>query len=112
MAECGECTLCCTLLPIEWLGKPADVICEHCDKGCMIHETKHHECASFECSWLQSGVDNPDLRPDRCGVIFEKVDDSTFFGTVVPGGKVSDAARRQMNSFVEQGYTVRLSEQI
>ena len=110
--QCGECTLCCTLLPIEWLDKPAGETCVHCDGGCLIHDTKHHECASFECSWLQSNVDNPDLRPDRCGVIFEKSGDGEFFGTVVPGGKVTQMARSQMQNFVAQGYSVRLSEQV
>ena len=112
MSGCGECTACCTLLPIEWLDKPANVTCTHCDKGCLIHDTKHYECSSFECSWLQSNVDNDNLRPDRCGVIFEKIDDHTFYGNVIPGGKVSNTARKQMQNFVEQGYTVRLSEAI
>ena len=99
-------------MPIEWLDKPAKTPCIHCDAGCLIHDKKHFECASFECAWLQSGVDNDNLRPDKCGVIFEKVDDATFFGTVAPGAKVSDTARKQMQEFVKQGYTVRLSEQI
>ena len=110
--ECGECTLCCSLLPIEWLDKPANTPCIHCDAGCLIHDTKHYECSSFECSWLQSGVDNPELRPDKCGVIFEKVDDKTFYGNIIPDKGVSDLARKQMQSFVEQGYVVKLSEPI
>ena len=112
MAVCGECTLCCDLLPVKWLDKPANTTCVHCDKGCLIHETKEEECVSFECSWLQSNVDNDQLRPDRCGVVFEKVDDKTFYGNVVLGGKISDLARRQMQNFVDQGYTVRLSEHV
>lgn len=112
MNECGECTACCTLLPIEWLDKPADTTCVHCDAGCLIHDTKHYECSSFECSWLQSNVDSPELRPDKCGVVFEKVDDTTFYGNVDPKMKVSDLALKQMMNFVNQGYVVRLSEQV
>lgn len=112
MNQCGDCTLCCELLPIKWLDKPANTPCINCVAGCLIHNTKDPECDGFECAWLQSGVDNDDLRPDKCGVIFEKTDNGEFFGTVVPGGKISDMARRQMNNFVDQGYTVRLSEQV
>lgn len=106
--QCGECTACCTLLPIKWLKKPAGTDCVHCDKGCLIHETKDFECSSFECSWLQSGVDNPELRPDRCGVIFERLDDTTFYGTLAEN--VTDLARKQAQSFTQQGYTVYLSD--
>ena len=109
--ECGDCTLCCTLLPIKALGKPANMTCVHCDRGCSIHESKPFECHSFDCSWRQSGVDNDDLRPDKCGVVFEKTDKSTVFGNVSPGG-VSNLARRQVQDFIKQGYTVRLSESI
>ena len=112
MNECGECTACCIVLPIKWLDKPANMPCIHCDAGCLIHDTKDYECSSFECSWLQSGVDNDGLRPDRCGIVFEKVDDDTFYGNVISGRKISDTARKQMQSFVEQGYTVRLSEAV
>ena len=110
--QCGECTLCCTLLPVKWMDKPAGEDCVHCDGGCLIHETKPAECSDFECSWLQSNVDNDELRPDRCGVVFEKVDDTEFYGNVVPGGKVTEMALSQMRNFIAQGYTVRLSEQV
>ena len=109
---CGECTLCCTLLPIEWLDKPASTTCVHCDAGCLIHDTKDSECTSFECSWLQSNVDNPQLRPDKSGIVFEKTDDNAFYGNIVPGEKITDTARRQIHSFVAQGYVVRLSETV
>jgi len=112
MNACGECTACCTLLPIKWLDKPAGTDCVHCDGGCLIHDTKHFECSSFECSWLQSGVDNPALRPDRCGVIFEKVNDTTFFGTISAAGKANNVARRQVENFISQGYTVELAEAV
>jgi hypothetical protein len=45
-------------------------------------------------------------------VIFEKSGDGEFFGTVVPGGKVTEMALSQMRNFMAQGFTVRLSEQV
>lgn len=112
MNQCGECTVCCTLLPVKWLNKPAGESCIHCQGGCTIHDVKPAECSDFECAWLQSNVDNPDLRPDRCGIIFEKTTDGDMFGTVVSSERVSDTARRQLHDFVAQGYTVRLTEQV
>lgn len=112
MNKCGECTLCCELLPIKWLGKPMNTPCIHCDAGCLIHDTKDPECSGFDCMWRESGIDNDKLRPDRCGVVFEKTDDDNIYGNVRPGGNVSDAARMQMKAFVAQGYTLRLSEQV
>lgn len=112
MNKCGDCTLCCDLLPVKWLDKPAGESCVHCQGGCLIHDTKPAECSGFECAWLQSNVDNQNLRPDRCGIVFEKTKGGEFFGTVIHSGKVSEAALRQLHNFVGQGYTVRLSEQV
>lgn len=110
--ECGECTLCCFLLPIKWLDKPENTPCIHCDKGCLIHETKDFECSNFECSWLQSGVRNDALRPDKCGIIFEMMDENTFYGTINPETGITEMARKQLNDFSRQGYTIRLSQAV
>jgi len=60
--------------------------------------------------WRDSRIDNEELRPDRCGVVFEKTNDANIYGNV-DLGRVTDVALRQMRDFVQQGFTVRLSEQ-
>lgn len=110
--ECGSCTACCYAFPVKWMDKPMNTACQYCDNGCTIQSTKPDECRDFDCSWRQSNVDNPKLRPDRCGIIFEKTKDDEFFGTVIEGGTVTEAARRQLQSFSRQGYTIRLSEEV
>ena len=97
---------------MKWLNKAAGEDCVHCQDGCLIHETKEKECRGFEWAWLQSNVDNPELRPDRCGIVFEKTVDDEMFGTVAPDREISDAARKQLQNFVDQGYVVRLTEQV
>jgi hypothetical protein len=51
-------------------------------------------------------VAHPGLRPDRCGVVFEKVADAFFLGTAVESFQMTSILRRQIASFVGQGYSV------
>jgi len=106
---CGECTACCTAFYVKWLDKPAQTPCIHCNGGCDIHDSKDFECDNFECAYIQSGVDNEQLRPDKCGVIFEKIADDTFLATPVKGLEITEAARNQMASFTSQGFKVMIN---
>lgn len=51
---CGSCTLCCKLLSIDALEKPAGRWCEHCNvgAGCAIYEDRPAECRTFHCGYL------------------------------------------------------------
>jgi hypothetical protein len=69
MRRCGDCTLCCKLLPVPPLGKKAGERCQHQrhHKGCAVYRKKGFpaECAAWTCRWLV-GDDTADLsRPDR-----------------------------------------------
>lgn len=107
--KCGECTLCCELLEIKELKKPANKICEFCVNGCSIHDTSPKECKNFDCAYYQSEKAHLDLRPDNCKVIFEKISDILFFGTQHPDYEITDVAKKQILSFVSQGFSVMLS---
>ena len=52
--RCGDCTLCCKVMEIEALTKPADAWCPHCrpKRGCAIHDRRPAECVNFNCLWL------------------------------------------------------------
>lgn len=75
MKECGDCTLCCLLLPIKDANSKPNELCSHCDlkKGCKIYEKRPQACKDFNCSWLLDDNMSGDLRPDKCNVIFEKI---------------------------------------
>lgn len=88
MAEgCGSCHKCCDILDIEDFDKPALTRCPHTmlGKGCAIYANRPAACRTFECTWLSSQRGSPDgkawdrmapeLRPDRCGVIFAPIDE-------------------------------------
>ena len=104
--ECGDCTACCTLLPIKVINKPINTRCQHCVGGCSIHETKPQTCAEFQCAYYQADNVPIDLRPDKCGVIFIKIDDKTFRGVIDPEMEMSDMAKAQIKDFRKQGYEV------
>lgn len=69
--QCGSCTLCCRLLAIEVLQKPASTSCRHCreDQGCGIYAARPDTCRDYLCGWLL----NPGLpdhwRPEASGMI-------------------------------------------
>jgi hypothetical protein len=77
---CGACTLCCKLLPVRELQKPANTRCEHqsAARGCRIYHRRGFpaSCAVWSCRWL-NGHDTADmLRPDRAGYVLDVVPDA------------------------------------
>ncbi len=52
--SCRDCTLCCKLVAVHELKKPAQSWCEHCEigVGCKVYETRPADCRTFYCGWL------------------------------------------------------------
>src|SRR5262245_34979797 len=53
--QCGDCSLCCKLLNIDELNKPANTWCQHCRPGkggCSIYADRPPDCRTFACGWL------------------------------------------------------------
>lgn len=69
--SCGSCTLCCRVLEIQALDKPAGLLCRHnTGSGCRIYPERPEACARWHCLWRRIGALPDALRPDRCGVMF------------------------------------------
>ena len=64
---CGTCSLCCKVLSISELAKPAGQWCTHCrpGKGCGIHATRPFVCRGFYCEWMISKGLGPEWRPEQ-----------------------------------------------
>ena len=65
---CGSCTLCCRMLEIGELAKPAGEWCSHCDigKGCRIYATRPEPCRGFHCGWLTLPMMDDKWFPAKC----------------------------------------------
>jgi len=63
---CGACNLCCKVLQVESLNKPAGQWCVHVLKGrgCGIHGRHPDDCRSFRCGWLDSPELGPEWKPE------------------------------------------------
>lgn len=70
--RCETCSLCCTILRVDELTKPAGRDCLHQrgPDGCSIHATRPPICRAYRCLWLQGGLED-DERPDRTGGIVD-----------------------------------------
>jgi len=71
--SCGACSLCCTLLRVDALGKLGGTPCPHQRVGdpaggCGIHERRPVICRGYRCLWLAGSLEESD-RPDRLGAV-------------------------------------------
>ena len=71
--QCGDCTLCCRLLPVPPLGKLANTRCQHqkIDRGCAIYEKRPGCCRTFACAWLVDPETGDLSRPDRSRYVID-----------------------------------------
>jgi hypothetical protein len=79
MRQCGDCQLCCKLVPVNSLGKDAGVRCRHqkAGKGCLVYHKPGMppECALWTCRWLGNN-DTADLsRPNRSHYVLDVIPD-------------------------------------
>lgn len=70
--ECDLCNECCVVYKLDFLNKPAGVLCHHYDPkiGCVIHNKpeQHPVCRNYQCLYKNAAVNVP--RPDKAGYIF------------------------------------------
>ncbi|HEX3727525.1 MAG TPA: hypothetical protein VHV08_14825 [Pirellulales bacterium] len=74
--NCGECTLCCTILAVPELRKASGTGCLHCTNGgCQIYELRPNSCRCWSCDWLLGWQGLTDAqRPDKLGLMFARDD--------------------------------------
>ena len=85
--RCGSCALCCLIPVVPEIAKPINFWCAFCDTvtGCKIYNTRPQSCRTYFCLWYVNPQMPITLRPDMCGVIFEKlVDGHTYLALVDP----------------------------
>ncbi len=77
--SCGSCGLCCKLVAVEEIGKPAHQWCRHfaAGKGCAIYADRPGECRTFRCLWLMQPQLSDDWRPNRSHIVLYFSNDRT-----------------------------------
>ena len=75
--QCGNCTLCCKVMAIEELAKPANAWCPHCKprRGCLIYDDRPTECRSFSCVWLVNDLLEEHWRPSKSKLVLTTSED-------------------------------------
>ena len=83
--SCGECGMCCKLLAIAEIEKPADRWCPSFKRGCGcgVYDTRPAACRGFECLWLQSEKLDDRWRPDKARFVMYTEDDDRRLRVVV-----------------------------
>jgi hypothetical protein len=98
---CGDCQVCCVVLGVESIDKPAHKSCKHqCSSGCGIYPERPAECRDYLCLWragvLIGGVN---YRPDRLGLMLTVHNDESMYDDAIliyeawPGASDSPRAR-------------------
>lgn len=110
--ECDGCTLCCKLLHIPWMNSPAGEYCKECEEnvGCKIYNSAPKECLKYRCAYHQMEKVGIELRPDKCGVIFEKITEDIFIALSVNSLHLKNIVRRQIDVLIKDGFSVALSK--
>jgi hypothetical protein len=80
--ECGDCQLCCKLLPVSEIHKPANTKCVHqrVHKGCLVYYTNKMplSCHVWNCRWLINNDTNDLARPDRSHYVIDIMPDAVL----------------------------------
>lgn len=84
--NCGDCSLCCRLLPVRGIEKPANTRCQHQrhGKGCAVYgrvttplgaPRMPLECKLWSCRWLVDEGTGDFRRPDRSHYVLDVMPD-------------------------------------
>jgi uncharacterized cysteine cluster protein YcgN (CxxCxxCC family) len=71
MKSCGDCGLCCKLMGVTALDKPAGRWCRHFSKskGCATYATRPTDCRVFNCLWLLTEALDEAWKPTTAGFV-------------------------------------------
>jgi hypothetical protein len=85
--KCGDCTLCCKLVPVEEIMKPAGEKCRHVrhGKGCSIYNHRPFSCMMWSCRWLIDPDTAAMRRPNRSHYVIDIGEDSVRLSNDLTG---------------------------
>lgn len=68
---CGDCGLCCKLMGVSALDKPAGRWCGHFGRasGCAVYADRPADCRVFNCLWLLTEALDAAWKPSTAGFL-------------------------------------------
>lgn len=68
---CGTCSICCKIVAVEDLAKPAHQWCIHNvpRKGCGIWGSHPEACKVWQCGWILMPHLDERWKPEKCGFV-------------------------------------------
>lgn len=103
---------CCITFGIDDAHSPPNKTCKFCDlenSGCTVYAARPLACKNFECFYYKAERIDEQVRPDKCKIIFEKLDCGIILGTRHPefmGTWQQPEVQRLIKSFTNAGYPV------
>jgi hypothetical protein len=122
--SCGDCAMCCKLLRIDELQKPAYQWCVHARPGskggcCSIYQDRPGACKGYACEWLvNTDFDKELWYPKTCHMVISIITLGgirTFTVTVDPGYPLAwrkDPHYSQLRKLASYGLTVQRKEDL
>ena len=113
--RCGPCSLCCTVLRVDELGKLAGTPCSQLrsEGGCGIHASRPGICRAYRCAWLEGRFRDAD-RPDRLGALVDFAPRGAGLELVIveahPGAFESSPRLREIAEDHRENMVVRVSD--
>ncbi len=88
--------MCCELLAVQEINKPANTLCPHCDEGqgCRIYDLRPKQCRLFNCHFLTNPKLREEWRPSRSRIVLVVTPDGQRIGAYIDP-KRPDAWRRE-----------------
>lgn len=98
--------MCCKLVDVPGLAA-RDVWCPHAKPGqkggcCAIYATRPPVCEGFDCLWKKSEIMKSDMKPDRCGIVFEHFPEQNMVIVMVEKFKADRWKKEPARSLIYQ----------
>ena len=101
--SCGDCGLCCKLLGVAPIDKPAGRWCSHYSRrGCGIYAQRPGPCSSFTCLWLDSERLDESWRPSKAKFVMYTERDDKRLNIVVDPAAPTAWTREPYYSFIKR----------
>jgi hypothetical protein len=104
---CEDCTLCCKVMAIDELEKPAGSWCQRCKPGvgCEAYAERPAECRAFNCLWLIDERLGPHWKPSKSKMVVTTSEDGLEIrcDPGFPDAWRKEPLRSQINNWAEAG---------